>query len=122
MAAALRHPGMPVAMRDRPPARRAAGALMLLGGVGVGGFAGWALTSDRAALVIAVLVVVYVLPGLILLPIRIRRARRRATATRAKALVPALAAWVAVLIAAAVFGVLCGLVRTHGARSDGAAR
>jgi hypothetical protein len=31
-----------------------------------------------------------------------------------KALVPALAAWTAVLIAAAVFGVLCGLVRTRG--------
>ena len=30
----------------------------------------------------------------------------------AKLLVPALAAWVALLIAAAVFGVLCGVVRT----------
>jgi hypothetical protein len=29
--------------------------------------------------------------------------------------VPSLAAWTAVLIAAAVFGVLCGLVRTRGA-------
>ena len=36
-------------------------------------------------------------------------------ALAAKALVPGLAAWVAVLIAAAVFGVLCGLVRTYGA-------
>ena len=34
-------------------------------------------------------------------------------ALAAKALVPGLAAWVAVLIAAAVFGVLCGLLRTH---------
>lgn len=31
-----------------------------------------------------------------------------------KALVPALAAWVAFLVAAAVFGLLCGLVRTRG--------
>ena len=36
-------------------------------------------------------------------------------ALAAKALVPGLAAEVAVLIAAAVFGVLCGLVRTYGA-------
>ena len=36
-------------------------------------------------------------------------------ALAAKALVPGLAAWVALLIAAAVFGVLCGLVRTYGA-------
>jgi hypothetical protein len=36
-------------------------------------------------------------------------------ALAAKALVPGLAAWVAVLIAAAVFGVLCGLMRTYGA-------
>jgi hypothetical protein len=34
-------------------------------------------------------------------------------ALAAKALMPGLAAWVAVLIAAAVFGVLCGLARTH---------
>lgn len=31
-----------------------------------------------------------------------------------KALVPSLAAWAAVLVAAAVFGVLCGFVRTSG--------
>ena len=37
-------------------------------------------------------------------------------AVTAKALVPGLAAWVAFLIAAAVFGVLCGLVRTAGRR------
>lgn len=34
-------------------------------------------------------------------------------ALAAKALVPGLAAWIAVLIAAAVFGVLCGLGRTY---------
>ena len=34
-----------------------------------------------------------------------------AVAVTAKALVPGLAAWVAFLLAAAVFGVLCGLVR-----------
>ena len=37
-------------------------------------------------------------------------------ALAAKALAPGLAAWVAVLIAAAVFGVLCGLARTHERR------
>ena len=37
-------------------------------------------------------------------------------ALAAKALAPGLAAWVAVLIAAAVFGILCGLVRTHAPR------
>ena len=37
-------------------------------------------------------------------------------ALAAKALAPGLAAWVAVLIAAAVFGVLCGLVRIHERR------
>jgi hypothetical protein len=36
-----------------------------------------------------------------------------AAALAAKALVPGLAAWVAILIAAAVFGVLCGIVRTR---------
>jgi len=39
-------------------------------------------------------------------------------AVTAKALLPGLAAWVAVLIAAAVFGVLCGLVRTSVARGS----
>ena len=38
-----------------------------------------------------------------------------AVAMAAKALAPGLAAWVALLVAAAVFGVLCGLARTHGA-------
>lgn len=42
-----------------------------------------------------------------------------AAAVTAKVLVPGLAAWVAILIAAAVFGVLCGLVRTRGARAAG---
>ena len=36
-----------------------------------------------------------------------------------KALVPSLAAWAAVLIAAAVFGVLCGLVRARAATGPG---
>jgi TRAP-type uncharacterized transport system fused permease subunit len=44
-----------------------------------------------------------------------------AAALTAKALAPGLAAWVAVLIAAAVFGVLCGLVRTRGAGPTGGA-
>jgi hypothetical protein len=45
-----------------------------------------------------------------------------AAALAAKALMPGLTAWVAVLIAAAVFGVLCGLVRTRaaGPRDEGA--
>lgn len=48
-------------------------------------------------------------------PLALRAAALTAAAAlAAKALVPALAAWAAVLIAAAVFGVLCGLVRTHG--------
>jgi hypothetical protein len=47
-------------------------------------------------------------------PIALRGAALTAVVARAgKVLVPALAAWVAVLIAAAVFGVLCGLVRTR---------
>jgi hypothetical protein len=36
-----------------------------------------------------------------------------ATAVTVKLLVPGLAAWVAVVIAAAVFGVLCGVARTQ---------
>ena len=47
-------------------------------------------------------------------PLALRAAALTAgAALAAKALVPALAAWVAVLIAAAVFGVLCGLARTY---------
>ena len=42
-----------------------------------------------------------------------------ATALAVKVLAPALAAWVAVLVAAAVFGVLCGLVRTHSGPGTG---
>ena len=46
-------------------------------------------------------------------PVALRAAALTAVAAlAAKALVPGLAAWVAVLIAAAVFGFLCGLVRT----------
>ena len=43
-----------------------------------------------------------------------------ATSLAAKALAPGLAAWVAVLIAAAVFGFLCGLARTRTRPRDGA--
>ncbi len=47
-------------------------------------------------------------------PLALRAAGLTAAAALAgKVLVPALAAWVAFLVAAAVFGVLCGLVRTR---------
>lgn len=50
-------------------------------------------------------------------PLALRAAALTAVAALiGKTLVPALAAWVAVLVAAAVFGVLCGLVRTLGPR------
>ena len=44
----------------------------------------WAFASGHAAIGIAVLVAVYVLPAFVLMPLRIRRSRRDAEAARAR--------------------------------------
>jgi hypothetical protein len=73
---------------DLPPGRRRRFWLRFLPlvalSLGITAVAAWSFTSGRPAIGIAVLVVFFVLPDLALLPVRIRRSRKRATAARAR--------------------------------------
>jgi hypothetical protein len=68
---------------DMPRDRRRVFWLMTGLTAAVAGVCVWALAAHHAAVAIGVLVAVYVLPGLALMPVRIRRSRKRADAARA---------------------------------------
>ena len=73
-----------LAVSDLRPEKRRVFWLFMAGAVVVTAMCAWAFASGHAAIGIAVLVAVYVLPEFVLLPLRIRRSRRAAEAARAR--------------------------------------
>ena len=71
-------------LSDLPPAKRRIIWVCLAVTLVVAAFCGWAFANGHAAIGIAVLVAVYVLPEFVLLPFRIRRSRQAAEAARAR--------------------------------------
>src|SRR3954447_25354185 len=70
--------------REWPPERRRVLWLMLAVSLAIGLVCGWAFANDHAALGIAVLIAFLVLPELALVPLSVRKSRRRAEAARAR--------------------------------------
>lgn len=69
---------------DMPPAKRTRFVVMMVATLGIGLFAAWAITNGHAVVGIGVLVAFYVLPNLVLIPVRIRQANQRAEEARAR--------------------------------------
>lgn len=72
--------------RALPTRQRYSIALVMLLSAWVAVFAGWLISEGDAAIGIALLVMVFILPELVLLPVRIRRSRQRAAEARARRL------------------------------------
>jgi hypothetical protein len=77
-----RRTGIPT-IGEMPGRRRVVVVLTVLCVSGVALFAAWLITHGQPTIGIAILVAVFVLPNLVLLPLRLRRARRRAEEARA---------------------------------------
>jgi|NGEPerStandDraft_6_1074524.scaffolds.fasta_scaffold386908_1 hypothetical protein len=76
-------PRMGVNMQRLTPAKKRNLAIMLTITGGVALLTAWALGTGHIALGIGVLLAVMILPEFVLIPLRIRRSRRRAEAARA---------------------------------------
>lgn len=70
--------------RALPPDKRRKVWFYMTLGLVIAAVSGWAFTSGHAAIGIALLVAVYVLPEFVLMPLRIRRSRQAAQAARAR--------------------------------------
>jgi hypothetical protein len=69
---------------DKPPAQRARVFVTIAATLGIGLFCAWAIANGHAAVGIGLLVALYVLPSLVLIPVRIRQSNRRTREARAR--------------------------------------
>ena len=69
---------------DVPPARRARSLVVLGAMLALGLLAAWAITNGHAAVGIGILVAIYVVPILVMIPVRIRQSNQRAREARAR--------------------------------------
>jgi hypothetical protein len=70
--------------RDLPVRKRRRLWLVLAAAAGISLVSAWAISSGRSALGVGVLAAVYILPEFVLVPLRVRRSRRRAAESRAR--------------------------------------
>lgn len=79
----LRKVGINTLSETTPPARRLFW-LSMGAGLVIAAFEVWAFSTHHAAVGVAVLIAVFVLPEFVLIPLRIRRSRRAAEVSRAR--------------------------------------
>jgi hypothetical protein len=72
------------APRQQPPAKRRAFRLFLGVSLVIAAVVGWAFSTGHAGIGVAVLIVCFVLPEFVLIPLHIRRSRRAAERSRAR--------------------------------------
>jgi hypothetical protein len=70
--------------RALPAAKRRVMAVTMAVLVGFTAFVGWLFATGHPVVALALLVAFYILPELVLIPLRIRRSRRAAEAARAR--------------------------------------
>lgn len=71
------------APREQPPAKRRMLGLFLGVSLVIAAVVGWAFSTGHAGIGVAVLIVCFVLPEFVLIPLHIRRSRRAAERSRA---------------------------------------
>jgi hypothetical protein len=70
--------------RELPGSRRAVANLILITFIAAGLLAAWAITHSHTALGVGVLIVVFVLPEFVLIPLHLKQSRRKVSATETR--------------------------------------